>query len=64
MCRTIVINLQIYISRKVIIIHSDTASSHSSEDDSIVVLCVDAVSFQVDTLDCQKYISMLRAEVH
>jgi hypothetical protein len=48
LCRAIVINLQIsntiFISRKVIIIHSDTGSSRSSENDSIVVLCVDAVS--------------------
>jgi hypothetical protein len=44
MCRTIAINLQIYISRKLKIIHNDTGSSYNSEDDSIVVLCVDAVS--------------------
>jgi hypothetical protein len=43
MCRAIVINLQtsnkIYISRKVIILLSDTGSSRSCEDDGIIVLC-------------------------
>jgi hypothetical protein len=47
MCRAIDINLQtsnkICISRKVII-YSDTGSSHSSQDYTIVVLCIDAVS--------------------
>jgi hypothetical protein len=69
MFRTTGINLhtsnKIYISRKVIIIHIDTGSSLSSEDDSIVVLCVDAVSLQVDTIDWEKYtVSMLTAEVY
>jgi hypothetical protein len=68
MCRAIVINLQnsnkICISRKVILIHSETGSSHSSEDDS-VVLYVDSLSLEVDTIDWEKYaVSMHRAEVH
>jgi hypothetical protein len=63
MCRANVINLQtsnkICISRKVIIIYSDTWSTRSSEDESIV-LCVDAVNLQVDTVDWEKYaVSML-----
>jgi hypothetical protein len=68
MCRAIGINLQtsytICISRKVVIIYSDSGSSRSSEDDSIVVLCW-RCELVVRYHGFGKYaVSMLRAEVH